>query len=67
MLPADAVPVEETNLPRYTRFRGKRVRVVAYSPKTERRSARFHIIDHRDAYRSVSREDLTFVKEKSRA
>jgi len=67
MMHPDEVPVEETNLPRYVRYRGRRVRVVGYLPKTEQRSARFHIIDHRDASRTVRREDITFTKEKSRA
>lgn len=56
--------VEETNLPRYVVFRGKKARVIGYSAKTETRTARFEIIDSRDQRRSVSRHQITFIKEK---
>lgn len=54
--------VEETKLPRYVRFRGKKARIVGYDSKTEERPARFHIIDSQDARRTVYRSQVTFIK-----
>lgn len=54
--------VEETELPRYVRFRGKRVRVIGYDRKTENLPARFHVIDTSDNRRTVYRSQITFVK-----
>lgn len=61
------VPVEETKLPRYVIFRGRPVRVVGYSPKTEARPALFHVIDRSDAHRSLSRSQIQFMKERPHA
>lgn len=58
----DTTPVEETNLPRYVIYRGRKARVTEYMPATQARGARFIIIDHEDQERSVARESITFLK-----
>lgn len=55
--------VEETTLPRYALFRGKRVRIVSYVPATATIGARFGIIEPDDSQRHVRRDQLTFLKE----
>lgn len=55
-------PVEETNLPRYVLFRGKRVRLISYSPKTVNRPAYFVVIDIDDQKRNVFPSQITFIK-----
>lgn len=60
----DETPVDETNLPRYVIFRGKRARVTGYLPATETRTPRFLIIDADDLERSVSRMQITFIGKK---
>lgn len=52
--------IDETNIPRYALFRGKRVRVIEYKPEGSTKP--FKILDHNDEYRFVTREQLTFVK-----
>ena len=63
-MPLDATPVEETNLPRYLIFRGRRVRVIGYLPKTEYRAeARFQIVDGSDTIRFIWRSQVErFIK-----
>ena len=60
----DITPVEETKLPRYCIFRGKKVRIIGYLPKTEYRAeARFQIVDGSDTVRFIWRSQVDrFVK-----
>lgn len=53
--------IDETNIPRYAIFRGKRVRVLNYEPKASRQ---FEILEHDDSRRWVTRTQLTFTKGK---
>lgn len=55
-------PVEETNLPRYVIFRGKKVRVLGYTKGEGSVPSLFRILDTDDTQRSVRRSDLTFIK-----
>lgn len=59
----DYTPVEETNLPRYVKYNGRKVRVLGYQPKTEHRAARFIILNRHDQQVAVRREHITFIKE----
>lgn len=49
---------DESNIPRYVLFRGKKARVTGYE------DGKFHIIDNNDLKRFVSRAQLTFLPEK---
>lgn len=49
--------IDETNIPRYAIFRGRKVRVEGYL------EGKFWIIDTDDTQRSVYRQQLTFLKE----
>lgn len=60
--PEQKIGIEESNLPRYIRFRGRKVRLIDYRPKTEKIGARFVIIDTDDTRRSVARCFITFIK-----
>uniref|UniRef100_A0AAU6R5I3 Uncharacterized protein n=1 Tax=Micrococcus phage Kurnik TaxID=3092208 RepID=A0AAU6R5I3_9CAUD len=57
----NTIPVEETNLPRVVRYRGRRVRVLEYLPKN-----RFVILDSTDSRRIVGRADIAFVRKAKR-
>ena len=50
--------IDETNIPRYAMFRGRKVRVAEYLGDNK-----FRIIDTDDTERSVYRGQITFVKE----
>ena len=50
--------IDETNIPRYAMFRGRKVRVVEYLGNDK-----FQIVDTDDSTRSVYRGQITFVKE----
>lgn len=52
--------IDETNIPRYAMFRGRKVRIAHY---TEGSLTPFLIIDTDDSKRSVRRSDLKFLKE----
>lgn len=60
----DVTPVEDTKLPRYAIFRGKRVRIIGYLPVTEyRKEGRFQIVDTDDSIRFINRAQIDrFVK-----
>lgn len=60
----DITPVEETKLPRYCIFRGKKVRIIGYLPKTEYcAEACFRIVDGSDTIRFIRRSQIErFVK-----
>lgn len=53
------IPIDETNIPRYAMYRGKKVRIVGYNSDSVRQ---FDIIDSSDHNRSVARSELTFIK-----
>jgi hypothetical protein len=52
--------LDETNIPRYAMFRGRRVRIIDYDPGGLNP---FRILDTDDTQRSVARTELTFLKE----
>ena len=51
------------NIPRYALYRGKRVRILYYTPGETRP---FRILDRFDQQRDAKREELTFLKEKKK-
>lgn len=53
---SDYVPVEETNLPRYCIFRGKKARVLAYLGRD-----RFEILGPGDYRYTVNRQQIRFI------
>jgi ribosomal protein S28E/S33 len=55
-------PVEETNLPRYVIFRGKKVRVLGYTKGSGSVPSLLRILEADDTQRSVRRSDITFIK-----
>ena len=57
-------PVEETNLPRYCIFRGRKVRIVGYLPAEKgHHDGIFQILDTDDTYRTIYREQIErFIK-----
>jgi hypothetical protein len=62
----DPLDVEETLLPRFVMFRGRKVRITRYYHKTETQPARFVIVDTDDRQRTVYRQQITFIKEKKK-
>lgn len=52
--------IDETNLPRYAMFRGRKVRILGYEAGAFNP---FRILDTDDTQRSVARQQLTFLKE----
>jgi hypothetical protein len=55
--------IDETKIPRYAMFRGKRVRILQYVSQASRP---FEILEADDSRRWVSRQQLTFIKEKAK-
>lgn len=51
--------IDETNIPRYALFRGRRVNVVGYDSDTQK----FTIVDTDDSQRTVYRGQITFIRE----
>lgn len=54
-----STPIDETNIPRYAIFRGKKVRILEYMAQASRP---FKILDTDDSQRWVTRQQIRFVK-----
>jgi hypothetical protein len=52
--------IDETPIPRYAMFRGRKVRIIEYNAGGINP---FRILDTDDTQRSVARQQLTFLKE----
>ena len=53
--------IDETNIPRYAMFRGRKVRVVEYLGDNK-----FQIVDTDDSTRSVYRGQITFLPDNAK-
>jgi hypothetical protein len=53
--------IDETNIPRYALYRGKKVRILGYE------EGRFRILERDDTQRSVTRDQIIFLREKKNA
>ncbi len=53
-----SIPLEETRLPAYVLFRGKKARVLGYNQDTKK----IIILDSDDQERHVTRDRITFIK-----